>query len=101
MTLQEIFISNLRRIRKEKHITQEKLAELCNTDTAYIGQIETHKRFPSINFIDKIASALQIEATELFTNHKKDKLSPSLKLELHNELINEFNKLLSETLKKL
>ena len=29
--------------------------------------------------VEKIASALQIEATELFTNHKKDKLSPSLK----------------------
>ncbi|WP_253691893.1 MULTISPECIES: helix-turn-helix domain-containing protein [unclassified Treponema] len=88
----------MRRIRKEKHITQENLAELCDTNTAYIGQIETHKRFPSINFIEKIASALEVEADELFKNHKKDKLSPSLKQELHDELIKEFDKFLSKTL---
>ena len=48
-----VFISNLKTIRKERQITQEKLAELCNTDTAYIGQIETKKRFPSLTFIEK------------------------------------------------
>ena len=53
MALQQIFISNLKRIRKEKRITQEKLAELCDTDTCYIGQIETLRRFPSIHFIEK------------------------------------------------
>ena len=61
MGLQDIFISNLKSIRKEKHITQEKLAEMCETDTAYIGQIETKKRFPSITFIEKISEALGIE----------------------------------------
>ena len=57
MNLQDVFISNLKTIRKERQITQEKLAELCNTDTAYIGQIETKKRFPSISLIEKIATA--------------------------------------------
>lgn len=66
MDLQDIFISNLKIIRKRKHITQEKLAEFCNTDTAYIGQIETKKRFPSVTFIEKIADALEIEPYRLF-----------------------------------
>lgn len=66
MGLEEIFINNLRRIRKEKKITQEKLAELCQTDTSYIGQIEIGKRFPSIALIEKIAMALDTPAYLLF-----------------------------------
>ncbi len=72
MDLQDIFISNLKSIRKQKHITQEKLAELCSTETAYIGQIETRKRFPSISFIEKIAAALKIDAYLLFKNPKEN-----------------------------
>ena len=53
MDLQEIFISNLKRFRKEQHITQEKLAELCDTETSYIGQIETKKKIPFFNIYRK------------------------------------------------
>ncbi|MBQ0040363.1 MAG: helix-turn-helix transcriptional regulator [Treponema sp.] len=66
MNLQEIFISNLKKFRKVKNITQEKLAELCETETAYIGQIETNRRFPSINLIEKISAALNVEPYLLF-----------------------------------
>lgn len=66
MDLQDVFISNLKRFRKEQYITQEKLAELCNTDTSYIGQIETRRRFPSLSFIEKIAVSLNIPAYLLF-----------------------------------
>ncbi len=84
MDLQEIFISNLKMARKKLHITQEKLAELCDTDTAYIGQIETKKRFPSITFIEKIAKALKIEPYILFKNksdENEEKRINSLKSE--------------------
>ena len=60
MDLQDIFISNLKRFRKIRHITQEELAERCETDTSYIGQIETKKRFPSLALVEKIATALEI-----------------------------------------
>jgi len=33
-------INNIKRIRKEKGISQEKPAEACNTATSYIGLIE-------------------------------------------------------------
>lgn len=68
MDLQDVFISNLKRFRKEQHITQEKLAELCDTETSYIGQIETKKRFPSISFIEKIAGAINTQPYLLFVN---------------------------------
>lgn len=71
MDLQDTFISNMRRIRREKKITQEKLAELCETDTSYIGQIETKKRCPSFAFIEKIADSLEISADTLFKPEEK------------------------------
>lgn len=100
MTLQQIFISNLKRIRKEKHITQEKLAELCDTDTCYIGQIETLRRFPSIHFIEKIAAALQVEADELFKNHEKKSSTTSIKNDIRDDILFSVNKILVETLDK-
>lgn len=89
MDLQDIFISNLKTTRKEKHITQEKLAEMCDTDTSYIGQIETKKRFPSITFIEKIANALNIEPYILFKN----------KTEANDEQKQKIEKLKTEFLK--
>ena len=66
MDLQDTFISNLKRFRKEQNMTQEKLAELCKTDTSYIGQIETKKRFPSLSFVERIAASLKVEPYSLY-----------------------------------
>ena len=71
MSLESDFIANLRRIRKEKKISQEKLAELRQSDTSYIGQIEIGQRCPSLKFIEKIAGALGIEAYTLFMPEKE------------------------------
>ena len=61
MDLQDVFISNLKRFRKEQHITQEKLAELCDKETSYIGQIKKKKRFPSLTFIENMTDNLKYE----------------------------------------
>jgi len=44
------------------------LADLCDSSTGYIGEIETGKCFPSVNMIERIASALKIESWQLFKN---------------------------------
>jgi len=89
MSLQENFINNLRRIRKDKKITQEKLAELCQTETSYIGQIEIGKRFPSINLIEKIAVALDVPAYVLFKENKSNLLTQE-EIEMLGEKTSEF-----------
>jgi len=66
MEIQVLFAGNMKKYRKLAKITQEKLAELCNTDYRYIGQIETGRRHPSLKFIGKIATALSIEPYLLF-----------------------------------
>ena len=97
MNLQDVFISNLKTIRKERQITQEKLAELCNTDTAYIEQIETKKRFPSISLIEKIATALNVEPYRLFKNNSSTKTEEFEKI---NVLKNEFISLIDTDIER-
>lgn len=66
MDLEKTVIDNIKRIRKEKHITQEQLAEACNTATSYIGLMETYKNVPKLSTIEKIAAALNVEPEILF-----------------------------------
>ena len=66
MTLKEIFIANLKRIRKERGISQTTLSRMCNTSTNYIGQIEMGRRIPSFEKIEQIAAALEIPSYQLF-----------------------------------
>jgi len=68
MEILSIFTKNLKKYRKRANLTQEKLAELCGTDFRYIGQIETERRCPSLEFIEKIAAALNIAPYKLFYN---------------------------------
>jgi transcriptional regulator with XRE-family HTH domain len=68
MGLKQIFIVNLKKFRKIEGISQMRLAEMCNTDVSYIGQIEIGRRFPSIEMIEKIAGALQLAPYRLFMN---------------------------------
>ena len=85
----------------ERLFSQEKLAELCNTDTAYIGQIETKKRFPSINFIEKIADALEIEPYLLFKNRTDETAEQKKRLqELKSELFSLLDEDIETFLKK-
>jgi transcriptional regulator with XRE-family HTH domain len=74
MTLQQIFITNLKKRRKERGFSQMALSEKCDTTSNYIGQIEMGRRIPSFDKIEKIASALEIPSYELFifeTTEKK------------------------------
>jgi len=66
MALQQVFMSNMKKHRKQLGFTQEKLAEICNTDPCYIRQIEIGRRFPSLVYIERIATALNIAPYLLF-----------------------------------
>jgi transcriptional regulator with XRE-family HTH domain len=66
MRLRDLFIVNLKKYRKVRGVSQMKLADLCDTATSYIGQIEIGDKFPSIEMIEKIAKSLQIQPYLLF-----------------------------------
>jgi transcriptional regulator with XRE-family HTH domain len=66
MTLKQVFIKNLKKYRKKKGLSQMQLAEYCGISPGYIAEIETGKKFPSVNIIEKIAVILKIEPYILF-----------------------------------
>ena len=59
--------TNIRRLRTELGWSQEKLAEKAEISPSYVTQIELGNRSPSIDIIEKIAIALGIEYSILFT----------------------------------
>jgi len=64
--LRKILGLNMKAYRMELGYSQAKLAELVDSATNYIAQIENGKRFPTDTMLEKIAAALQRKAYELF-----------------------------------
>jgi transcriptional regulator with XRE-family HTH domain len=60
------FGNNLRRIRKEKDLSMEALANLAEIELSQIFRIETGKINPKLTTILTIAKALGINPKELF-----------------------------------
>ena len=52
----------IRRIRKERKLTQEQLAELAKVDPKSIVEIEAGKRNPTLRMLNKIAHALKVSS---------------------------------------
>ena len=53
--------NNIRKVRKEKNISQEELANKANLHRTYIGMIERAEKNITILNLQKIAKALNIE----------------------------------------
>ncbi|MFD1884937.1 helix-turn-helix domain-containing protein [Paenibacillus wenxiniae] len=66
MDLRHLVGTRIRAIRKVKGLTQQKLSELSGLDDAYIGSVERGERNFSIDTLEKIVKALEIQPTELF-----------------------------------
>ena len=56
-------------------LTEEQLAEACNTATSYIGLMEIYKNVPKLSTIERIATALGVEPQILFQKPELDKES--------------------------
>jgi transcriptional regulator with XRE-family HTH domain len=74
MYLDRLVIDNIKRIRKEKGISQEKLAEACNTATSYIGLMEIYRNVPKLSTIERIADALGVDPLVFFIDPKKSSI---------------------------
>jgi transcriptional regulator with XRE-family HTH domain len=64
--IREVLAFNLKKHRRSRGWSQAKLAEKTGTSTQYIGMLEIKGKIPSSNMIQKLASALSIDPTELF-----------------------------------
>ena len=59
--LKRIYVRNLKKFRKQAGLSQAQLGLRCDTLASYICEIETGRKFPSLEMIARIAEALQIQ----------------------------------------
>jgi len=57
---------NIRKLREDKGLSQEKLAALADLHRTYIGQIERGEKNLGLRNLEKIAKALHVNIKELF-----------------------------------
>ncbi len=78
--LRKLFGEKVRILRKRKHLSQERLAEKANLHPTYIGVIERGEQAPTLDTIEKIARALDIEIKDLFlfSSGKTDKIKEEI-----------------------
>lgn len=72
MRLLHVFAMNVKRYRLEKKLSQEKLAELSGLHRTYISSLERELRNISIDNVENIANALNVEPYLLFIDNEKD-----------------------------
>lgn len=70
MSLIHIFATNVRKYRTEKGLSQETLADLAGLHRTYISAVERERRNISIDNIENIAAALDVEPFVLLQNNK-------------------------------
>jgi transcriptional regulator with XRE-family HTH domain len=68
MEMMKVFVFNMKKYRKKRRLSQMKLAELLDTSTSYIGEIEINSRVPSMDMVERIATALNVEPFRLFVD---------------------------------
>lgn len=78
----------LLRYRKERNITQEKLAEICNLHPTYIGLLEHSEKNTTVESIYRIAKGLNIHISKLLENIEQGKIgSEIIPLDIYQRLL--------------
>jgi transcriptional regulator with XRE-family HTH domain len=104
MDIQRTIIANIKKWRKQAGLSQEKLAQLCETAPAYIRQIEIGNRCPSLQYLERIARSLKIAPWQLLYEEEKAVQEPAhdyalTKKEIKKNLIAGLSKAITQEVK--
>lgn len=80
----QIFAYNLRKIRKERDLTQEQLAALVETSLKTISDLENEKYLPTHTTLDKMCKKLNINVSLFF--HLPEGETDNEKVSLINQI---------------
>jgi transcriptional regulator with XRE-family HTH domain len=65
--LRDILARNMRRLRAERKLSQEALANECGINRTYLSGVERSERNVSLDNIARIAKGLRVSPSELLT----------------------------------
>ena len=66
MGLRQTVAKNLKRLRQEKELSQEELADRAEINRNYVGMIERAENSASVDMLEKLAQALGAKPVEFF-----------------------------------
>jgi transcriptional regulator with XRE-family HTH domain len=87
--------------RKILGISQAQLAEKVDTSTHYIGMIESEKKFPTPEMLERIAGALEIDAPVLFSTKSYPKPDAGTLADFQEQVIYDITQVLAYRIAKL
>ena len=64
-SIRKVFATNVKRMREDSGLSQERFAEKIGFHRTYVSALEGCKRNVSLDNIEKIAKALKVKPTEL------------------------------------
>ena len=96
--LQLILAQNLKRARVLRGFSQAVLAEKSGVSTAFIGELEICRKFPSLDTLENIAGALKLEAFELLLDIEAQQDSSFYRTLWKDKLLAKISVAINETL---
>ena len=66
MKLRRVVAQNLRRIRRERGLSQEELADLAGLNRNYVGMIEREENAPTVDALEQLSEALNVDPVSFF-----------------------------------
>jgi transcriptional regulator with XRE-family HTH domain len=82
-------------------ITQAQLAERVNTSTNYIALIETKKKFPKPEMLERIADALGLDPPALFASEIRPLTEAVTLAKVQKQILGDITRFLSYRIKQL
>ena len=65
--LTQILANNIRAYRKERRISQEEFADMCDLHRTYVGSVERGERNVTLSTLETLAAAVGVSVPELLT----------------------------------
>ena len=96
--IRSVLSYNMKSRRKALGLSQIDLAEKTGSAANYISKIEAERQFPSVEMIEKLADALQMDTVELFSpsNQQKSRIRQE-KLALMERISDEIDLFIERT----
>lgn len=67
MDVRQRLAANVRRLRRDKGLSQERFAFESGIDRTYVSGVERGTRNPTITVVERFATALEVDAAVLLT----------------------------------
>jgi transcriptional regulator with XRE-family HTH domain len=65
--IREVLANNIKKNRRTCGFSHDKLAALAGISSQYLATVETCRKFPTPEVLDRLAEAICVETHELFT----------------------------------